>query len=101
MKTTKNKTFHYKVAKFNNDSEGFSLQELIEEAYGHTNTAFDCAYSFQQDGENYHLINYFSANHRTEGVRDILLGAEFLSFVKGNDPILINTAQTARELPLE
>ncbi len=29
-----------------------------------------------------------------------MLGAEFLSFVKGNDPILINTAMTSRELPL-
>jgi hypothetical protein len=101
MKTTKNKTFHYKKASFNNDSDGFSLQELIEEAYNNTSTAFDCAYSFQQDGENYHLINYFSANHKKKGIRDVLLGAEFLSYVKGNDPILINTAKTARELPLE
>lgn len=101
MKTTKTKTFHYKKASFNNDSEDFSLQELIEEAYSNTKTAFECAYSFQNDGENFHLINYFSANHSRQGVRDILLGAEFLSFVKGNDPILINTAQTSRELPLE
>src|ERR1700677_2892869 len=101
MRNTKTKTFHYKVAKFNNDSEGFSLQELIEEAYSNTTTAFDCAYSFQQDGENFHLINYFSANHRKEGIRDAMLGAEFLSFVKGNDPILLNTARVSRELPLE
>ena len=101
MKATKTKIFHYKKASFNNDSDGFSLQELIEEAYGNTKTAFECAYSFQHDGENYHLINYFSANHQREGVSDILLGAEFLSFVKGNDPILINTAMTSRELPLE
>jgi hypothetical protein len=101
MKTSKTKTFHYKKASFNNDSDGFSLQELIEEAYTNTKTAFDCAYSFQNDGENFHLINYFSANHRRQGARDILLGAEFLSFIKGNDPILINTAQTSRELPLE
>lgn len=101
MKTTKTKTFHYKKASFNNDSDGFSLQELIEEAYSNTKTAFECAYSFQNDGENFHLINYFSANHRRQGVRDALLGAEFLSFVKGNDPILIDTAQTSRELPLE
>lgn len=101
MKITKNKTFHYKIAKFNNDPEGFSLQELIEEAYGNTKTAAECAYSFQQDGDNIHLINYFSANHRKQGVKEFMLGAEFLSFVKGNDPILINTANSARELPLE
>jgi hypothetical protein len=101
MKTSKTKTFHYKKASFNNDSDGFSLQELIEEAYTNTKTAFECAYSFQNDGENFHLINYFSANHRRQGAREILLGAEFLSFVKGNDPILINTARESRELPLE
>lgn len=101
MKITKNKTFHYKIAKFNNDPEGFSLQELIEEAYGNTKTAVECAYSFQHDGDNIHLINYFSANHRKHGVKEFMLGAEFLSFVKGNDPIFINTTNGARELPLE
>lgn len=100
MKQSKTKTFHYKVAKFNNDPEGFSLQELVEEAYDNTSAAFDCAYSFQQDGENTHLINYFSGNHRKDGVDDVMLGAEFLSFVKGNDPTFIDTAQSSRELPL-
>lgn len=101
MRANKTKRFHYKIARFNNDPEGFSLQELIEDAYGNTSSAMDCAYEFQQDGKNFHLINYFSGNHRQEGVTDFLLGAEFLSYVEGNDPIAIELDKKERELKLE
>jgi len=101
MRTSKTKTFHYKIARYNNDPEGYTLQELIENAYDNTTVAQDCAYSFQQDGDNIHFINYFSGNQRKSGEENFLLGAEFLSYVKGNDPIVIELTQQRRELPLQ